>query len=316
LSELDKISDYINQLPFDLKAEILGAILTEQRMDCDRLLGSFEGQLKRVWSKDIAGATVENLKTGEEMLCLHLNRDGIYDTLPEAMFHKTEGKENPSGEDMAKESQQLKKEERDIRLFFQPFENEILYLGIRLSSKENKLMNSITAEYITGIIPYFWSIDDDLPENLVTSLQKILPLVYRITGNYSLTASSLEFILKEKVNFLLADTPPAGDHSYDSGNAGVVGECLLGVDSIAGDQINGFIGRIIFTVGPILKQENVILVKNGKMNRFLNCFYGYFIPCEMDVETRYIFREEDNIFVLNDEQGAKISYLGLNSSIQ
>jgi hypothetical protein len=65
-----------------------------------------------------------------------------------------------------------------------------------------------------------------------------------------------------------------------------------------------------------MTQETAVLVKNGRMNRFLECFYGYFIPFEIDVETKYLFREEESFFVLEDEQEAKISYLGYNSSIQ
>jgi len=316
LSKLDEISGFINQLSFDLKAEILGAILASQRMNYDQLLGSFDGQLKRVWSRDIAGTSVENLNTGDEMLCLHLNRDGIYDTLPEGLFHEISRKDSQSGEEMAKDSKQLKKEETEIRTFFQPFENELFIQGMRLASKENKLIKSIVSEYITGIIPHFWRVEDDLPERLVVSLKKILPLANRIAGNFNLTTRSLEFILKERVNFSLVNTPYHDTETYDFNETGVLGECFLGIDSIAGDRVNGFIGRVVFTIGPIMNEETAILVKNGRMNRFLDCFYGYFMPFEIDVETKYLFNVEESIFVLEDELETKISYLGYNSSIQ
>ena len=64
---------------YDLKAEMLVAVLAEQRIDLGEILAAFDGQLKRVWSRDIAWSTVDNLETGDNMLCFHLNRDGIYD---------------------------------------------------------------------------------------------------------------------------------------------------------------------------------------------------------------------------------------------
>ncbi len=39
----------------------------------------------------------------------------------------------------------------------------------------------------------------DLPENYVDRMKKLLPLVYQITGDLDLTAQCLEFIIKEKV---------------------------------------------------------------------------------------------------------------------
>ena len=68
MSKLDEISQYINQLPFDLKAEMLVAVLAEQRVDLGEILAAFDGQLKRVWSRDIAWSSVDNLETGDNML--------------------------------------------------------------------------------------------------------------------------------------------------------------------------------------------------------------------------------------------------------
>ena len=56
-----------------------------------------------------------------------------------------------------------------------------------------------------AIIPYFWKTDNNLPEDYVIRLKKIMPLVHRITGDLTLTAQCLEFILKEKVKITNSD---------------------------------------------------------------------------------------------------------------
>lgn len=316
MSRLDEISQYINQLPVDLKAEMLVAVLAEQRIDLREVLAAFDGQLKRVWSRDIAWSTVDHLETGDNMLSLHLNRDGIYDVLPEALFHDNRGNEEQSGEEMAKDSMKLRAEEKEARLFFQPFENEIFLQRVQVSMIENRLFKSINAESLMAMMPYFWKIDGDLPENYVVRLKKLLPLVDQITGDLSLTSQCLEYILKEKVKVTCSPEPSGGDTPPDFHHSEISGKSLLGIDTISGNLDNDFVDRILFSIGPIINPETNELVKNGSMNRFLDCFYSYFIPFELEVDTKFIFGTEQSLFVLKEEADTAISYLGYNSVIQ
>jgi hypothetical protein len=316
LSRLDEISQYVNHLPVDLKAEMLVAVLAEQRIDLREILATFDGQLKRVWSRDIACSTVDNLETGDNMLSLHLNRDGIYDVLPEAVFHNNYGNEDQSVEEMAKDSMKLRAEEKEARSFFQPFENEIFLQRVQISMIENQLFKSINNESLMAMIPYFWKIDGDLPENYVARLKKLLPLVHQVTGDFGLTAQCLEYILKEKVK--ITCSPDLSDEvtHADFHHSAVLGKSLLGIDTISGNLDNDFVDRLLFSIGPISNPETNGLVKNGSVSRFLNCFYSYFIPFELEVDTKFIFGTEQTLFMLNDEVDTTISYLGYNSVIQ
>jgi hypothetical protein len=250
------------------------------------------------------------------MLSVHLNRDGIYDLLPEALFHSDFGNEDQSGEEMAKDSMKLRVQEKETRMFFQPFENEIFLQRVQLAMMENQLFKSIYAEFLTGILPNFWRVDYDLPENYVVRLKKLLPLVYRITGDFSLTAQCLEYILKEKVKITTAAEHTDGIAHRDFHHSAVLGKSLLGVDTISGNMVNGFVDRLIFSIGPIINPEANELIKDGSMDMFLDCFYSYFIPFELDIDTKYIFGKEQSLFMLNDDTDAKTSYLGYNSVLQ
>lgn len=316
MSGIEEISGYINQLSFDLKAEMLIAVLAERKIDPDEVLSAFEGQFKRNWSRDIEGSASLNLETGEEKLCLHLNRDGVYDTLPELLFHNNLETDNQSAEEMAKDSMRMKTEEKDARTFFQPFENEIFLLRVELAMKENHLFKNIYAEFLNGIIQDFWRVDTDLPENYTNRLKKLLPLVYSITGDYDLTAQCLEFIIKESVLISAATEHQDGICNGDFHHSGILGECLLGVDTVSGNMVSGFVNRLIFSIGPIVNAETNEYIKNGSMDSFMHCFYSYFIPYEIDVETKYIFEAEQSMFILHDNISTHFSYLGYNSVIQ
>jgi len=315
LSRIEEISQYVNQLSFDLKAEMLVAILAEQRIEPDEVLAACKGNFRRNWSRDINSSSVGNLENGEEKLSLHLNRDGIYDTLPELLFHSILETDNLSAEEMAKDSMRLKAEEKEIRSFFQPFENEIFLQRVQLALKENQLLKRIYTEFLTGIIPNFWLADSDLPENYADRLKKILPLVNRITGDFDLTSQCLEYILKEKVEVISSGKDPEEIEESDLFSSGIMGSSLLGIDTVMGNQVSGFLDNLIFSIGPIINNETIELVKNGRMDKFLDCFYGYVIPFELDVETKFVFGTEERNFILNDIDEAKICYLGYNSVI-
>jgi len=299
-----------------LKAELLVAVLAERRVDPEEILTAYDGQLKRIWSRDVAWSSVDHLETGAQMLSIHLNRDGLYDVLPEALFHSHSGTEDQSVEEMAKDSMKLRTEEKEVRSFFQPFENEIFLQRVQLSMIENQLFTRLNTECLTGIIPGLWRVDTDLPEIYVARLKKILPLVHQITGDLTLTAQCLEYILKENVKVTIAEKRIYDDRSRDLLSSGILGKGILGYDTISGDQIDDLVNRLLFTIGPITNPATNELVKKGKIDSFLECFYSYLMPFEYEIETKYLFEEEQGLFVLNDRTDDNISHLGYNSVIQ
>ena len=309
-----EISDYINQLSVDFKAEALLALF-EDRLDFTKILASYEGQLKRAWSKDVSKADVLNLSAGPEFLNIKLNRDGIYDCLPEAIFHDLAGKDCSTGSDMAKESMRIKVQEKESRLFFQPIENEIFYQGLLLSAEENRLFELIHAHKLMGLIPHFFEIEAGLHPAYIAKMIKLIPLAHLIAGNATLTAQCLEFVFEEKV-CISSTWPEEYDlKSDEQENVGLVGNLTLGFDSLVGNLVNGPVKLFHVKIGPVEKRETIELIMNGSLNNFLNTFYGFFMPVEVDLKTQFFFKEEDACFVLANENETETSYLGLNSVI-
>lgn len=306
----EEISRYINQLSFDLKAEMLVAVLLEQKSEFPEISAVFEGQHKRAWSKDVDSATVGDQGIEDGVLFLHLNRDGIYDLLPEGVFHGIQPDDTRSGEEMARESMKLRAEEKEARLFFQPFENEIFRSGVQLSMMENHIFRNVYKELLTGIIPQFWKIREDLCEEHVTRLKKLLPFAYRVCGDMNLTVQCLEYLLNEKVRMKVIDYT-----GYETASSGITGKNILGNDLVLGSNASGSVGSFKFLIGPVTSHENIKLIENGSMDRFLECFYGYFIPFELDVDSEYIFSDEDGMLILAGEEG-KFSCLAYNSVLQ
>lgn len=308
-----EISEYINQLSLDLKAEVLVSVLNQGKNNIKNILVSLDGQLQRTWSKDIAFSETGFFENGDEFLNLHLNRDGIYDALPESIFHGMPEKVPETGEEMARHSMQLKTEEKQSRSFFQPFENAVFNERVKLVQKENQLIRQVLLQGITGVLPDFWNIREEIPEQYNHHFIKLLPLACKIAGKLDLTSYALEFILNEKVT--IRSVFNSAEQAGVLSNPSVLGGSILGFDSVLGINHGGYNGCVEVAIGPIENRYNVELAKCGKMESFLECFYGYFLPVEYDVKTKLIFGSETNLFELTDENQNKVSHLGYNTVI-
>ena len=309
---LKEKSDYINGVSFDLNAEYLISCLLESGVTERNINAVFEGHLKRTWSNDINFAEIEAFENGEQVLALHLNRSGIYDLLPESLFHKFSEKESSTGEEMAKESMALKIEEKETRSFFRPFENEIFLQKIKLATTESNILEHIYSDFLNGLIPNFWNIDPKISKKYSAKLIKTLPFAFKITGDYKLTAQCLQFILNENVNIQLK-TDSIEPDSVMPESAGKLGRTILGKDSICGNFTNGFLGKLIFKIGPIINTETTSFLENGDAKKLIECFYKYFIPVELDVETRLMLEKQENEFIVYNDSKESKTLLGLNT---
>ncbi len=320
---LQKKSAAINTLLYDLKAEFLIALLLSEGMSQKDIMVVFDGVLKRKWSTDINYSEVEEFENGDETFSIHLNRAGIYDALPEALFHRFSDIRNSTGEDMAKESMRLKAEEKHVRLFFRPFENEIFFRNVFVAMKENRKFQDLYSEFLNGLIPGFWRIDEKIPQKYISKLTRLLPFAHQVTGNYSLTARCIEFVLDEQVRIEFRDdeveTARMSGHDTDKNDmkGGCLGAGRLGYDMIAGRTASGYIGRLLIHIGPLKNTDPKDFFKGGPADLTLNCIYSYFIPVELDVETRLKAEKKENFFILTDDAGveSEMSYLGYNTAI-
>ncbi len=318
---LEEKSRHINDLLTDLRAEYVAFYLQSEGLSQNAIQAIFEGPMKRKWSTDIDRCETESFEDDDEALTLHLNRMGIYDALPEALFHQMPDSRHNSADEMAKDSMRLKQEEKNARLFFRVFENEIFRQRVDIVDGESRSLENIYSGFLDKMIPGFWKIDGAIPEVYASRLLKYLPVVHKISGNYELTALCLESILEEKVVISLSDREPdetTNGEQNEIARTGSLGRLNLGSNMILGNEVSGFIGKIIVEIGPLTKISPLEFFQDGALKELLACFYGYFFPVEFDVEMKLISPGElNNRFILSSEteQSSEISVLGYSTAI-
>lgn len=310
----DKL-EQINDLQLDIKAEFIVSCMLSEGIDPNNISLAFDGILKRKWAKDIDYSEIETFENNKKALSIHLNRAGIYDTLPEALFHATNDSKHLSGEEMAKDSLRLKTEEKQARKFFRPFENEIFLQGVRLANSETNLNNSILTDSLNGLIPGFWKIDEKIPNKYQTKLIKLLPYASTFIGNFELIAEALSFIIDEEVK-ITVDYEDKKNTSIDKNqHTTSLGEGLLGSDFIVGSSLTGFSALMSIQIGPLQNTQATDFYDNKPADLLLKTFINYFTPAEYDVETKLILNDTEKHFKISSNKDETNATLGINTII-
>jgi hypothetical protein len=302
MEKLEKYAQLIDTLKLDIKAEVVAANLYEDGVQPTEALFIPQSSFKRSFSKDLLGAEIISLSEYFQILGLLVSRDSLYDALPEGMFHHESTTPKRSGKDLAGESRRLKEEETAARRFFHPFDNEFLYQRTQLELQERKILSKIVENLFDDFFIDFWKIDRNLPTELITQLIILLPFAHRIAGNYELINLCLEAILKQEVSYRLFYESKVMAEVEDESERekGLLGNCNLGNDMITVNRNSEMLRRIEFTIGPVESSEVDIYLQDGKVTKFMDCFFDYFIPFEIEPSFK-VEVEEGSEFVIGVE---------------
>lgn len=307
----NNIGQTIQDVSYDIKAEAVIADLLENGLESEDFVVIPIGIFKRRYSRDIAYSSTIQLKNGSELLGIHLNRDAIYDNLPEGFFHQnTEHSNEPKN--ISKDSKKLKEEEKEARTFFLPFENEIFSQRINLELEERKILNRFSENLSDDFSPEFWRLDQSNDQGYLSGMVKFLHISHKIAGNTKLTEKCLEAIIDEHVTATIAEncTPVKAIQKGGKKKRNcLLGSAMLGVDFICGDEFMSMGHTMRFDIGPLRNSCINDYLKNGRISNFLKCFFGYFVPAELEISTNVLVSPDKLEFMLDSKgEGAVLGY--------
>jgi len=308
MKNLEQLIHIINSYPADIKAEVLMADLIQEGFSQDDFLIYFDSVFRRGFSKDILKAEKILINDVQETLAIYLARDGLYDVLPEGLFHVSLDAAVTSGKGMATDSRKESRIEDETRKFFQPFENEFFYQRIQLELQERSILQKLNDNSLEDFFLNFWKIDRSLPKELIIKLTAMLPFIKEIVGDFKMTANCLGAILGEEVTHIIRYTSESRTETFrgqtDGGDS--LGKASLGVNMITYGHFLEKCKLIRFSVGPLRRTGIDPYLENGEIARFIDCFCRFFIPMEMDYEFEVIIQEELQEFVLGSDKAQSI----------
>ncbi|PSL27426.1 hypothetical protein [Dyadobacter jiangsuensis] len=257
-------------------------------------------------------------------LNLVVHRDGLYDYLPEGLFHQpVNSTRDRDHADLVNEIAVQFEREHAARRFFQPIEQEFYLQRLLLEFEERKYL--ITEENLRRndsgeIFRAFWQ----LPEKLLSirqlnNLLHLLPITHRIVGDIKMVTETFELILGVPVE--LSVLPPISfpiieqsvketpEDNWIGPEPSDLGRLSLGTFSLGGIY-QDTMPALEVRVGPLTTNQFAGFLPGARERRILDLLQGYFIPAETTVIT-HLLPDEGNIFKLDGSESASV--LGFNA---
>jgi len=307
MDKIKNIAEHITSLQYDIRAEvIINNLLKNKDINDSQYVIIKNGQFSRAFRFDVLESDVVDYDLDDiQMLKLVVSRDSFYDMLPENLMHaaKNDSPEKDVNR-MIREYEIQKKQQKESRLFFQPFENEIFSYGVQIEEFEQKFLSDLNGFLVPEMFYDFWGISKELPSLLVSKFIRILPFAYKIVGDIGFACQMLSSLLEEKVT-LKSKTY----QKYSDENQGIsLGKSRLGLELIAGNSYDDYSSHYNLQIGPLKKSNFSEYIHDGAMKKFVDLFYDYFFPMEVEVETTILLSDEKEVFEFDSQQNSVLGY--------
>jgi hypothetical protein len=293
----------------DLKLEFILGELMESGLDPDEVVINALGIFRRRYGKDIAAGEIREYRTNKrQYLNIDINRNGIYDQLPKGLFHQPQNRNNNVSPAQAIEEYKLQNQiEKDSRLFFLPFEQELYRLLLLLESEERKSIFDIQNVFRSQVFIDFWNIPGLFNERQTCNLLYLIPLSSNIVGNFRLTKLCLESILNDR--FEIIESKPS-IHTVSETGFAELNSVNLGVNFTIGENFHEVSSGLDVYIHPTKAEDIISYLEGGEKLKILQFMFDYFLPFDCDVTTHIV---SDEKFEFREE--SSYSRLGINTMI-
>ncbi|NDV69999.1 type VI secretion system baseplate subunit TssG [Dysgonomonas sp. 25] len=302
----------LNTLDTDFKTEAIVAGLVENGQDEERTVIVRQRGNKRNVSKDIhkIGYIYSNYDL-LEYLYVYTNRSGIYDSLPEGIFHQPEsGMHQRDAEDIISKIRSQRDEENQARHFFQPFEIAIDQVLVDAQLYELKFDKAHIHDNLREIFKEQWHILQYMTLKQALLFIRIVPSIPEILQSYFQMATAMGIILGCPVSIREGQKSRL---KLSPGEKNGLGQCQLGVNFVLGRSVESSNPDLDITIGPVSTEEMKSFQSNGSNKQILTRLIDMLIPFDRNKNINYKLFDTHAKFRLSGK--GHTAYLGINTKL-
>jgi len=259
--------------------EAVSACLLEQGIAVEDITFSTKGAFKKAYNTDIGSFSMEE-ERGKMCVTATINRDGLYDLLPEGLFHQTRGMQAVrTVREAVDEHKKYNEEEKNARKFFTPFEEMIYRYRILTEVSERNALYRVENKQFVQQLLEFWNINNKLPSGETFRMAMTMPYLNYVKGDKAQTATALSYILNKEVTIHEVEK-----YVFDE-NEQLVGleNMYLGVNAVLGNKNNEIMYGWNIVIHDFEDGEIAQFVTEEPMGKLLSRFAEIFIPMDRDV---------------------------------
>lgn len=289
-----------NTLSSDFKAEIVALNILKYYDNVDHVFLKRLGGNNRPFNKDVESVKAQEYELDELVVTLTSYREGIYDYLPEGVFHPPSlGDYRSSVDEIIAQIQKQKKIEKDARNFFQPFELECFFLEINALSKENEFELINQSNLFLSITKELWPLLNSLDQETSKVFIYLLPFFYKVKGDKEWLRKCLVALLQIPVEInYVANRVSEIKATSDTVS---LSNFHLGISMVlCGEHFDGERNWAI-NYGPIPYEDISKFVPKSSLRKLLETLYDYFIPATIEIEEHFVVNKNESSFWLNQD---------------
>ncbi|MBB6370122.1 hypothetical protein HNP36_001175 [Chryseobacterium shigense] len=291
---------YYNKLQTDFKAEAVAVNLLKYHRAVSNIFIERIGINDRAYLKDIKSISSSYLGFDEEVFTIETYREGIYDYLPEGLFHPPSlGASRKNVDSVVREIRKQKRVEEDARKFFKPFELEVFFTEISSLLKESEFDISSGTDTLLDTVSELWPLIKLLDKQNAYIFIYLLPFFHQIRGDKKWFERCMTAFLQVPVEVTFA--PNVIDRIERNDDSMLLGNSKLGVTYIpSGKHMDGQRNWVV-NIGPIPYTEMKRYISGSPFRKVLQALYDYFLPVTVDVEENFVTEKEEYSFSLEDD---------------
>jgi len=276
---------HIMKPPF--RAEAICAGLVESGVQMEQIVVNAKGGFRKSFSDDVSEMVATETDCNFELV---VNRDGIYDKLPEGLFHQTRGNSRVrTVQDAVDEHKRFKEEERQARSFFAPLEQLLFRYQVLVELEEREGLFDLQSGVRDPAWFRFWNVNESLPEEEAGRMLQLMPYLHFIKGDPVSTETALSHILNKKV--VLREEERRSTVSMQ--HACTLANTLMGENGALGHNTGELFNYWIFSIEGSCNDEMLPFIRQPHQTTILQKFEDLFIPFETDVQFEFELKDEE-----------------------
>jgi type VI secretion system protein ImpH len=278
-----------NKFNTDFKAVAYAAEVIEQgNFAADEVVVLPVGPQERAFTKEIAEvSTYKSVYRNRQMLAIRINREGLYDMLPEGLFHEPPSPSERLDEGaMVKDIKQRREEEKEARRFFAPLETELYHIRTVVELYENRLDKKSEYDELVSIFLKEWKEFKCFTNQQMVVLMHVLPVIHEQRNNLPFISTVLSIMFN--INFKLEYQLQTNDRQQGAQQLQTkLGSGVLGVNFIAG-YLKEPEEELKITIGPLTAKQMLSFLPGTRSAEALAVLLSYFVPLQTSYRSDFV----------------------------
>lgn len=279
-----EIAEIINQIPDDLRVEVVVSDILRSGFTATDVFVQPVGIFKRRFNKDITEAEVVEFSNHQQAIFVETPREGIYDMLPQILFHNGPSKGTQSlksASSMAEDYRKRMQEEKEVRRFFSAYEIEFYKQRIANAKFEQELIESLSFKMDNKEFLSYWGLPKLFDNRQKGVLFYLFPILHKIRGVLAYMQPIYEMILNQKI---VIEKSPYKKMDFNA-ELPALGEMRLSADSCLNGGCDSIYETYVINVVDVNPERIVDYLPNSSNMRIIEKLNEYFVPffCETEI---------------------------------